>query len=68
MSETTVAFLEKLSNRTTKGTSEEIQKRVTHSGSIVKRLIIMLEKSMQRNKELVQALKNDRSKVVIYFY
>jgi len=67
MSETTVAFLEKLSNRTTKGTSEEIQKRVTHSCSIVKRLIVTLEKSMQRNKELVQALKNDKSKVYIYF-
>ncbi|XP_066921932.1 E3 ubiquitin-protein ligase Bre1-like [Clytia hemisphaerica] len=60
MSETTVAFLEKLSNRTTKGTSEEIQKRVTHSSSIIERLVVRIEKNMKRNKELIETLKNDK--------
>lgn len=64
MSETTVAFLEKLSNRTTKGTSEEIQKRVTHSGSIIKRLVITMERATQRNKELIEALKKVSKKTV----
>ena len=60
MSETTVAFLEKLSNRTTKGTSEEIQKRVTHSSSIIERLVVRMEKNMKRNKELIETLKNEK--------
>lgn len=56
MNETTVAFLEKLSNRTTKGTSEEIQKRVTHSTSIIRRLVITMEKTIQRTNDVITTL------------
>ena len=68
MNETTVAFLEKLSNRTTKGTSEEIQKRVTHSGSIVRRLVMTMEKTIQRTNTVIDVLNKKEVCSLGYLY
>lgn len=51
-SETTVAFLEKLSNRTTKGIQEELGKRVMHTGNMVRKLVVKLEAILVRSKDV----------------
>ncbi|XP_057295387.1 E3 ubiquitin-protein ligase BRE1A-like [Hydractinia symbiolongicarpus] len=64
MSVSTVEFLEKLSNRTTKGMKEEIHKRVMHSGLITKRLVHVLEKVLIRSQDLTKMFEDRKKKAV----
>ena len=66
MSETTVAFLERLSNRTTKGINEELQKKVIYSGNITENLVKSLEKILIRSQEVTKLL--DKAKVGCCFF
>jgi len=66
MSETTVAFLEKLSNRTSKGMKEEISKRVNYSGIMIKRLVLSLEKVLNRSIELSKLLHTKKQQVKLF--
>jgi len=56
MSDSTVAFLERLLNRTTKGIEEEIGKRVTFSKSIISQLIQFVDKRVTRGKDFGKML------------
>ena len=63
MSESTVAFLEKLSNRTKNGMREETQKRVIHTGTIVKRLVLAMEKILVRSRDMTEMFLQQKRKV-----
>lgn len=67
MSDSTVGFLEKLSNRTSKGMNEEIQKRVNYSGQITRKLVMAMEKVLQRSMDLSKVVheKNDQVQCLI---
>ena len=56
MSDSTVTFLERLHNRTTKGIEEEIGKRVTFSKSIISQLIQFVDKRVTRGKDISKML------------
>ncbi|XP_012554643.1 E3 ubiquitin-protein ligase BRE1A isoform X1 [Hydra vulgaris] len=56
INETTTAFLEKLSNRTTKGISEELEKRLIHSKEITKKFILALDGVLSRKDKLTQTI------------
>ena len=65
MSDSTVAFLERLHNRTTKGIEEEIGKRVTFSKSIISQLVQFIDKRVTRGKDfgkMLNELKNTSEK------
>lgn len=56
MSDSTMVFLERLHNRTTKGIEEEIGKRVTFSKSIISQLIQFIDKRVTRGKDIAKML------------
>lgn len=56
ISDSTVAFLERLHNRTTKGIEEEIGKRVTFSKNIICQLIQFVDKRITRGKDIGKML------------
>jgi len=62
MSESTVAFLEKLSNRTTKGIQEELGKRVMHTGNMIRKLVKSLETVLQRGQDVCDMVKAGKEK------
>jgi E3 ubiquitin-protein ligase BRE1 len=64
MSETTVAFLEKLSNRTSKGIQEECGKRVMHTGIMVKKLVKALEVILLRSLDISEMVKVGKHSVL----
>ncbi len=56
MSDSTVAFLERLHNRTTKGIEEEIRKRMTFSSSIINQLVLAIDKRVTRSTDISKML------------
>ena len=56
MSDTTITFLDRLHNRTTKGIEEEIGKRVTFSNGIISQLIQFIDKRITRGKDIGKML------------
>lgn len=64
MSESTVAFLEKLSNRTTKGIQEELGKRQMHTGNMIRKLVKSLESVLQRGQDIADMVQSGREKVL----
>ena len=63
MSDSTIGFLEKLSNRTSKGMNEEIQKRVNYSGQITRKLVMAMEKVLQRSMDLSKVIHEKNNQV-----
>lgn len=57
ISDSTVAFLERLHNRTTKGIEEEIGKRMIFSKSIISQLIQSIDKRVTRSRDIEKMLK-----------
>jgi len=64
MSDTTVAFLEKLSNRTTKVVDEEARMRVSYTGKMTSKLVRAIEKSINQSQNLNKLLKKRKEQVL----
>ena len=61
MSDTTVAFLEKLSDRTTKGMEEEISKRVCKSKELICKLVSLIDKTLTRSHDIAKLIQDSQS-------